>query len=297
MTLDQLKYFAAAATYQHIGRAAVAVSISPSVISSAIGTLEDELSCELFRKRGRRIELTAEGQKLLERSKSILQSVDKLKADIKGGPESLIGRYRIGASHFLASRLLLAGWSDLHKKNPGLVADIFSMNTAHAIADVLSGRLDLAVCFSPLTHPDLKEFKLFEGQLVAVVRKKHPILRKSSKEQIKFISETKAIIHKATNSVESCESHPAFDQLGFQPKIEVYFDSDDIAAQAVINSDRWSFVPDIVANEFKDSLEVIPFPSSVVKRNYHVSALIRRDRDNESIFPQLVESLCPRTNN
>lgn len=289
MTLDQLKYFTAAATYQHVGRAAVAVSISPSVISAAIGNLEDELSCELFRKRGRRIELTAEGQKLLDRCKSILQSVDKLKSDIKGDAELLAGRYRLGASHFLASRLLFSGWNILQKKNPDLVADIYSMNTAHAIADVLAGRLDLAICFSPLAHPDLKEFELLRGQLVAVVRKRHPILKKSSKEQLKFLSETKAVIHKSTHSVESCEAHPAFDQLGFQPKIEVYFDSDDIAVQAVINSDRWSFVPDIVANEFKESLEVIPFPSGVVKRNYHISALVRRDRDNEGIFAQLVE--------
>jgi DNA-binding transcriptional LysR family regulator len=295
MTLDQLKYFVAAATYQHVGRAAVAVSISPSVVSSVIGTLEDELKCELFRKRGRRIELTAEGQKLLERSKSILQSVDELKSEIKGDVATLAGRYRLGASHFLASRLLLTGWNRLQQKNPKLIADIFSKNTAHAIADVLSGRLDLAVCFSPLIHPDLKEFKLLEGQLVAVVRKKHPILKKSPKEQIKFISENKAIIHKSVHGVENCETHPAFDQLGFQPEIDIYFDSDDIAVQAVIDSDRWSFVPDVVANEFNDKLEVIQFPGSIMKREYRVSALVHHERSHENIFHRLIDCLRETT--
>ena len=237
MTLDHLRYFTAVATYQHVGRAANAVAISPSVISSSISSLEEELQCELFRKKGRNIELTEDGRRLLERAKAVLSNVDGLKSELRREPESLRGRYRLGASHFLASRLLLNGWSLLSQKHPQLVADIYSMNTGHAIAEVLSGRIDLALCFSPIRHPDLKEQIVRSGNMVVVVRKKHPVLKKTSREQVRFLSETSAIIHKGSQGVETCETHPLFDELGFQPKIDIYWDSDEIGIQAVLSSD------------------------------------------------------------
>jgi LysR family hydrogen peroxide-inducible transcriptional activator len=156
MTLDHLRYFTAVATYQHVGRAAKAVYISPSVISAAIASLQTELQCQLFRKTGRRIELTENGRRLLEQSKTILAGVDGLKTSLKGEPEELQGRYRLGASHFLAPRILLSGWLHLQKQHTKVVSEIYSMNTAHAIADVIAGRLELVVCFSPLSHPDLR---------------------------------------------------------------------------------------------------------------------------------------------
>ena len=61
MTLDQLRYFLAAARFEHIGKAAQSVSISPSAISTAIAALEDELGCELFRREGKSIVLNVSG--------------------------------------------------------------------------------------------------------------------------------------------------------------------------------------------------------------------------------------------
>lgn len=191
MTLDQFRYFTAAATYQHVGRAAMAISISPSVISATIASLEDEFQCELFRKSGRRIVLTTEGKRLSDRFNSILKDIDGLKTEMSGKPEVLTGRFLLGASHFLTSRLLITGWNRLHRNHPDLVADIYSMNTAHAIAEVLSGRIDLAVCFSPLAHPDLLEYQIAKGEMLIAVKKGHAILKKSAKEQIRFLSEKK----------------------------------------------------------------------------------------------------------
>ncbi len=295
MTLDQLRYFAAVATYQHVGRAANAVAISPSVISASISSLEEELNCELFRKRGRGIELTPDGERLLEKSRTILSGVDGLKAEMKREPESLSGRYRLGASHFLSSRLMFQGWHELQKKHPRLVVDMHSMNTVHAIAEVLSGRLDLAVCIGPLKHPALSEYPLHRGDLVVVVRKGHPVLEKSQRDQIRFLAEHPAVIHKSSQGVDVCETHPVFDRLGFQPKIDIYFDSDDIAVQTVLLSDRWSFLPDAVASSHAEKLSVIRLPRTAGTAPYHISALIHRERGNDRVLQALIQTLKDQT--
>lgn len=291
MTLDHLRYFAAVATYQHVGRAAKSVFISPSVISSAIASLQAELQCELFRKNGRRIELTDHGKRLLEQSKSILANVEGLKTSLKGSPEELRGQYRLGASHFLTPRILLKGWLQLQKQHPKMVGEIYSMNTAHAIADVIAGRLDIAACFSPLPHPDLKESRVGSGIMVVVVKKNHPVLKKSQKEQLDYLKTEGAVIHKAAQGVESCESHPVFDRLGFQPRIDVFYDDDDVALQTVLQSEKWAFVPDIVASAHADKLQIIKLPKNAGYPPYYISVLWHRGRDFGSAFQDFTSSI------
>jgi DNA-binding transcriptional LysR family regulator len=291
MTLDQLKYFVVAATYQHVGRAGSIVAISPSAISSAIASLSEELGCELFRKKGRRLELTADGDRLMTRAKEILGQVDGLKSELKGELRPLSGRYRLGASHFLASRLLLQGWNALSDHHPALVADIFSMNTAQALAEVLSGRIDLCVVFSPLAHPELEQIRLSEGEMKVVVRKGHPILKKPLKEQLRFFAQTPALIHRPTQGVESCDTHPVFSRLGFVPKIGLYWDSDDVAMRSIAQSERWTFVPDTVIAEYRQSVSVVRLPASAGKAPYTITAVVLKSRSREPVISALTRSL------
>lgn len=291
MTLDQLKYFSAAATFQHVGRAANSVAISASVISAAIASLEKELGRELFSRKGRNIYLTTDGEKLLKRAQSILSEVNSLKGFLQQKPSSLEGKYRLAASHFLASTTLLKGVSDLLEENENLCADIYSMNTAAAIGELISGRIDLAICFSPLRHPDISEHVIHKGTLQFVVRKGHPILTESARAQVKFLAETPAIIHKSSQLVETCEQHPVFSQLGFQPKINMSFDSDHTAVQRVLSSNAWSFLPDVVVNEYS-KIRPILISATAKKALYHISALVHRQNEHHTVLKKVIEALA-----
>jgi DNA-binding transcriptional LysR family regulator len=294
MTLDQIRYFNMVATFEHVGRAAIAASISPSVISATISNLEEELQCELFRKVGRRIELTDFGKKLHRKLQAVISDVDGIKTELHGEPQTLRAHLRLGASHYLASRMLLSGWSALQRTHRDLVADIYSMNTAHALAEVVSGRIDLAVGFSFIKHSSLKEFRLTEGEMLVAVRKGHPILRKSAAERFRFLRDGRAVIHKSTQGVESCESHPIFEAMGFQPKIEMFYDSDDTAVRRIQNSESWAFLPDLVTDEHSKTLEVIDIPRRFGKAQYSISAVVRNERASERAVRGLIVCLGGR---
>ena len=287
MTLDQLRYFTAAATYEHIGRAANTVSISASVISSAISSLEIELDCQLFKKNGRNIQLTKDGEKLLKRSKALLEEVNHLKADLKKTSVSLSGHFRLGASHFLASRHLLSFWEKVQRKHPQLTGDLQSLSSSAVLGEVLSGRLDAGICFSPLKHPHLFEKPLHRGELNIVVRKKHPILKKNQKEQIQFLKDSHCILHKSSQGIDICDSHPVFEKLGIEPKSDQTFDNDEIAVQSVLNSDRWSFLPDIVCEYYKNVLEIIELPKSAGIGTYTISLISHAARENDPVIKEL----------
>src|SRR5207237_4306893 len=74
--LRQLRYFVAVAEELHFGRAAERLHMSQSPLSRAIRELERELGLVLFVSTTRRVELTAAGSALLERSGRALAEVD-----------------------------------------------------------------------------------------------------------------------------------------------------------------------------------------------------------------------------
>ena len=88
--LRQLRYFVAVAEALHFGRAAERLHMSQSPLSRAIRDLERELGLVLFVRTTRRVELTAAGSVLLERSRQALIEIDGAIADARRavGPDS-----------------------------------------------------------------------------------------------------------------------------------------------------------------------------------------------------------------
>jgi DNA-binding transcriptional LysR family regulator len=75
--LRQLRYFVAVAEELHFGRAAERLYVAQSPLSRQIRGLERELRAVLLKRTTRRVELTAAGQVVLERSRRILREVDE----------------------------------------------------------------------------------------------------------------------------------------------------------------------------------------------------------------------------
>src|SRR5690349_3053642 len=103
MRLDQLAYFIAAARLESVGKAARAVGVSPSAISTSVRALERELGCALFARQKQRIYLTPQGRALMPRASSILASVERLGADLAGADLAYERSYTIACARVLAA--------------------------------------------------------------------------------------------------------------------------------------------------------------------------------------------------
>jgi DNA-binding transcriptional LysR family regulator len=284
MTLDQLRYFLAAARFEHVGRAARSVSISPSAISTAIAVLEEELGCPLFRREGKSIILNDHGKYLRAQAEAVFDHLSVIRKNLQGAAVAIQGSYRLGASHFLATRVLARAWISVQREHPKLDGELCSMATANALNEVIAGTLDLALVFSPLRHPDLREVCLYEGQLVIVVRRGHPILRAPANARLRGISSYPAMLHKAATGVDICEVHPMFEKFGIEPQIRCQWESDDQAIEGVVHSDSWAMVPDYIVRRVGAKVHTLPLPRGWVAP-YTISTVTRPHRvDNQTLL-------------
>src|SRR4029078_6595424 len=76
--LQQLRGFCYAARTKNISKAAEKMELSQPSVSLQIKALERELGAQLFDRRGPRIELTHDGQRLLDLARPLVEAIDQL---------------------------------------------------------------------------------------------------------------------------------------------------------------------------------------------------------------------------
>lgn len=81
--LTQLASFEAAARHLSFKDAAAELGVTSSAISHQIRALEDELSCHLFHRKRRKVEMTEQGQKLFDRLQKSFGEIDETVGEIR----------------------------------------------------------------------------------------------------------------------------------------------------------------------------------------------------------------------
>jgi DNA-binding transcriptional LysR family regulator len=252
---DQLQYFVEAARRQHIGQAAVFLNISPSAISHSIAALEEELGRSLFEKQGRQIKLTHHGKLLLERAEYLLGEANRIREELSSGEQELRGHVRLAATHVICSDFVTPAWISIQDLNPQLTSTIHSLKSGEVLARVNSGETDIGFCLSPHSSPSHEQELLHEGKLVMCFSKKHPFLKE---RRLDDLAKYPSLAAQGTQGIESCENHPAFARLGFEPKVANLFDNYSVAVQALKNNQLWVLLPDFLAVHFPDIETYVP---------------------------------------
>jgi LysR family glycine cleavage system transcriptional activator len=163
LPLNALRVFEAVASHLNFGAAAVALHVTPAAVSQQIKSLEDYLQTPLFRRDGRKVELTPEGVRLLP---GIRHGLDELEATLQRlRQERQSGPINITMLASLLQRWLMPRLGDLRAKHPEIdlrlhaspVAVDFSRTDFHA-----------ALRFGVGRYGDLRAEKFMSEWIVAV---------------------------------------------------------------------------------------------------------------------------------
>lgn len=169
MTLQQLEYIVAVDRHRNFVQAAEACHVTQPTLSMMIRKLEDELGFPVFDRNRHPVVPTPAGCDVLDKAAVILNQVRALKdvaRDLRG---ELTGTLHMGVIPTLAPYLLPAFLGTLTSRFPQLSVVIHERMTDACISGLRSGTMDLALAATPLHQEDLREYPLFNEELLAYI--------------------------------------------------------------------------------------------------------------------------------
>jgi DNA-binding transcriptional LysR family regulator len=154
---DQLRSFLAIVDTGSFTKAAERVHKTQSAVSMHIRRLEGQLGCALFVKHGRGARLTAEGERLIEFARSIIQvEAGALAAVSRKG---LRGTARLGIPDDYAESFLAEILARFNRRHPLVEVSVVCECSLELAAQVSAGALELALVTD---HRGLNGFDGFE---------------------------------------------------------------------------------------------------------------------------------------
>ena len=157
-----LPAFRAVAETQHLPTAAKGLGIGAPALSRSIRLLEDKLGTKLFRREGRGLILNEEGQRFLQSLRMSMRHVHEGMLSLR--EEQFEGSVHIASSGVITTSYLLPALCKLKQMHPRLIPNLSGSPPRDVVAQLLSGRLDVAFTSDPIDGNGLERVQLgYEG--------------------------------------------------------------------------------------------------------------------------------------
>jgi DNA-binding transcriptional LysR family regulator len=223
MELRQLRYFVTVAEELHFGRAAERLHIVQPAVSQQVRRLERELGVTLLDRSPRRVNLTAEGERLLPEARAVLAAADRTAA-VAASLSTVNGAVlRIGTSTGLSMRLE-TGLKAIARLIDGTEMHLDSRPVYEQLEAIRTGELDIAIVRaaedSDLLHgPGLRAVSLWTEQVRAAVPAGHPLAREHALQLERLRDLTARLPHKTCDPLLRAFMLDACRRAGFTPRL------------------------------------------------------------------------------
>jgi LysR family glycine cleavage system transcriptional activator len=155
--------FVAVAEHKSFTRGASALGVTASAASMQVQALEEYLRLPLFRRNGRQVELTSQGELLLPKVERALadleRAIDEARADRGSGP------LRVTTLAFFLAQWLLPRLPDFTAQHAAIDVQI---HTSTKLADFVKNGMDAGIRFGAGVWPRMHSEKLLDEWLVPV---------------------------------------------------------------------------------------------------------------------------------
>lgn len=238
MDFEQLLLFQRLAETEHMSNTADELHLSQSTLSNAIQRLENDLGCQLFTRKGRRIYLNENGKAFLPYVNSILVKMGEARATLDEISLRHNSRVTISAPPFTTFPGLFESLVAQHPE-VSIVNNRFS--NMDLKAKLLSGELDFCVTGALLEGDELEMTVLSKDELVIVMGQHHPLAHLESAPLSRFAREQFCDYTKREHSGSNLQRYCR--EAGFEAQIDYYVHSSADTLAIVKNSPAVGMMP------------------------------------------------------
>lgn len=251
MTIIQMETFLSIEKTGSFSGAANELGYAQSTVTMQMKQLEDELGCLLFDRLGKKVVLTAEGERLLVYARKLLEIEREIRLTVPEGEEPA-GVLRLGISESLCYNRLPFILMEYKKAYPRVTIEIHFIMHDTFPQMLKNGTLDIVYTLNPLIESD--ELKLLYRQdetLGFYASKDHKLSKKESISEKDLLDESLLLTsHRCSFRAMLLSS---LERQGITPKIALETTNKSILKQFAQNGLGVAFIPDMVAqDELKD---------------------------------------------
>lgn len=175
MELRQLEYFQTVCRLKKITLAANYLHVSQPSITVAIKKLEEELSVMLFNRDQKQMTLTVEGSIFLQRTESILLSLQNAVQEMHDIKNIPTGRIKIGVPPMIGAYLFPPIFTSFKRLYPLIELSIVERGSVTITRQLEEGELDLAIFETSHQSSLLDSLPIITGELVVCLPHQHPL--------------------------------------------------------------------------------------------------------------------------
>lgn len=166
--LRQLNTFLTVADTGSFSRASEKLFVAQPALSRQIRMLEEALNVDVFVRHGRGVVLTAAGELLYGRARSLLQSLERTQADVTAVAGEVTGQVVLGLLPTVAHTFSGAIIEEYRKRFPQVNLAVKSAMSGTLQQMVMQHRLNLAISYSQSNHKNLRYRPLLEERLYLI---------------------------------------------------------------------------------------------------------------------------------
>jgi LysR family transcriptional regulator, hydrogen peroxide-inducible genes activator len=175
LKLRDLRYLVAVADLRHFGKAAARCFVSQPTLSAQLKKLEQALGVQLIERAPHKVALTAAGEEVVARARSILEASDEVVTLARSLRDPLAGRLRVALLPTIGPYLLPHVAPLIRRSLPRLQLRLYEYQTAAMLERLHAGELDLGILALPVELAGLEARELYREAFVVALPERHPL--------------------------------------------------------------------------------------------------------------------------
>ena len=276
--LQWLRGFYAVAECGNMSQAAESLGLRQPAVSYLVQCLEAELGVQLFNRRNKSMELTAEGRQLHEKAITMFELVKEIRSEVGSGRhEEYKGEISLSTTHSVAANILAVSLARFHRLYPRTWFTLNSSGESSLTLDMVnSSAIDFGISARDEYPPTIEAQPLFSSRLVLVSRPEKGFSR-DGQGFLRDVRELdgESFVAFSSASVLSRVVHDELRRWGVTPALSATANNSAVILAYVQAGMGVTILEDFTVRNYQDVLDIYPLPGASALREY---ALITRRR-------------------
>jgi DNA-binding transcriptional LysR family regulator len=177
LNFNQFRVFYHAARNLSFTVAAKELFITQPAVTAQVKSLEDYCNIKLFKKKGRGLTLTDEGQALYGHAIRVFEYEKEIENVIEDMRKLKRGVLRVGATKAYTLYIMPYLVQAFHLLHPHVKINVHEGSSTDLIQNLIDLKIEVALIATPENRPELKSIPVAREEIMAIVAASHPLAK------------------------------------------------------------------------------------------------------------------------